>query len=230
MSRLIPVYVILSLILVSLSCKRPAAPGELVPAHHVSYKVSYMDRMAGDIPTNILPKTLEAYYSRHHVCTIINGFMNQFRLVQIADLRHRRVSTLLTFFGTEVFYTGEPGELPAGIADPGSLDLIFTGDTVSIGGLLSERIRVSSPSKEFDIYCTDEFSSRRPNLCTPYHEVDQPLTRFIIRLSYLDMELTCKDYRFEEVDAGIFGIPPTFLRASSRKEMEDIINNLFTKE
>ncbi len=172
---------------------------------------------------------MDAYYTRHHIRTEISGFMNQFSLVMIADLRQRRVYTLLSFFGTDVYYRGEPGELPAGIKDPGELELLYTGDTVRIGGLLSERIRVSSEEGESDIYATDDFSSRKSNFCTPYQKVHSPLTHFDAKLSYLDMELICSEYLNEDIDPEIFTIPDSY-KPVNRENMVMIINNLFTND
>lgn len=229
MSRLFPLVFIVSLLLILESCNRNPNPEGIIPSYHISYDVNYRDYMAGDIPTKLLPKTLDAYYTRHHVRTEIKGFMNQFSLVLIADLKQRRVYTLLSFFGTDVYYRGEPGELPAGISDPGDLNMRYTGDTIRIGGLLSERIRVSSDKGEYDIYATEDFNSRKPNLCTPFRQVQYPLTHFDVKLSYLDMELICNEFTSENIEANLFIIPDSY-KAVNRENMETIINNLFTND
>jgi len=225
-------YLIFYLILLAsilTGCHRGANLPASVDAHHLKYDIEYMEEKAGDIPTKFLPGTMDAYYTRHHVYTKIEGFFSQFTLVQIADLKRKRVTTLLDFFGTHVCYTGQAGELPAGIEEPEQLDIRFTGDTMTIGGFLSERITVETAETQFDIYSTREIRVRNPNISTPYQMVHYPLTDFRIQLSKLKMSLTCSNSRYEPIDSNIFTIPSNY-KPVNRATMEEIINNLFTKD
>lgn len=219
------------LFLVSLlfySCRRHTIP-ETVEAHYVKYNISYLENMAGDVPTRILPARMDTWYTDYFVVTQINGFFNQFSLIQIADLRNKRVSTLLNLFGNKVYYRGEKGELPAGIVAPAELHIQSTGEHSVIGGLNSEQLRIDTGSESFNMYYTRDFSVRRPNLSTPYGSVDYPLSDFRIQLSYLKMHLTCAEYEPRIIESEIFMVPDDY-RHVSRSVMEEIINSLFTKE
>ena len=77
------------------SCRRVVELPETVDAHYIEYKIDYLEEKAGDIPTRILPGTMDAYYTKYYVLTKIEGFFNQFSLIQIADLKYKRVTTLL---------------------------------------------------------------------------------------------------------------------------------------
>ena len=185
--------------------------------------------MAGDIPTRILPSKMDSYYTEYYVLTRIEGFFNQFSLVQIANLKHKEVTTLLNFFGNKVYYQGEKGELPAGIEKPKQLNFRLTGETSVIGGLNSEKIEVDTGEEQFNIYFTKDFSVRRPNIITPYHSIDFPLSDFQIQLSLLKMHLSCAEFETKIIKSEIFEIPEDY-RSVSRQVMEEIINSLFTKE
>jgi hypothetical protein len=172
---------------------------------------------------------MDAYYTKRHVYTRISGFFNQFTLVQIADLKRNKVTTLLDFFGTHVYYVGEPGELPAGVRKPDHMEIRTKDDTTTIGGLLSERIEVETEEGIFDIYCTREIKIRHPNISTPYQTVKHPLTIFRIQLSQLKMQLICNQSEIKTVDYEMFTVPEKY-KAVNRASMEQIINNLFTKD
>jgi hypothetical protein len=129
-------------------------------ASYVKYKITYLDKMAGDIPTRFLPAQMDSYYTKHYVLTRIEGLFNQFSLIQIADLKRKRVTTLLNFFGNRVYYKGDQGELPAGVKELGQIEYRFTGETSVIGGLNSERIEIGTGKDKFDIYVTKDFSVR----------------------------------------------------------------------
>jgi len=227
-----PKYPLLYLFLVALmvpACKPDTSSPKNIEVYHIQYEIKYLEDMAGDVPTKILPRKMDAFYSRHYVYTRIDGFFNQFTLVQIADLKRKQVITLLDFFGTHVSYTGKPGELPAGIKEPDALKLEFTKDTATIGGFLSEKIKVETADEKFDIYCTPEIRVRHSNISTPYQTVSHPLTAFRIQLSHLKMDLVCKNSEIKSVDSEMFKIPEEY-KALNRAAMEEIINNLFTKD
>ncbi len=210
-------------------CHRSVELPEMIDSHYIQYDIEYLEDKAGDIPTRILPGTMEAYYTKYFVLTKIEGFFSQFSLIQIANLRQRRVTTLLNFFGNKVYYVGSSGELPASIIEPDQIKCKYTGEMTMIGGLHSERVIVDTGNEKFSIWCTRDFSVRRPNISTPYRMVDHPLTDFRIQLSLLKMHLTCSGLEDKSIESEIFTIPEEY-RAVNLETMEEIINSLFTKE
>jgi len=220
------------LILVSLlfySCRRNVKLPETMEAHYMKYHISYLENMAGDVPTRILPARMDSWYTDYFVVTRINGFFNQFSLIQIADLRNKRVTTLLNLFGNKVYTRGGKGELPAGIIAPLEMHIQNTGKQSVIGGLNSEQVQIDTGDESYNMYYTRDFSVRRPNLSTPYRTINYPLSDFRIQLSYLKMHLTCTEYDSRIIETEMFTVPDEY-RLVTRPVMEEIINSLFTKE
>ena len=225
-----PPILFLSLLLILLnSCRRDANLPEMVDAHYLLYQIEYLEDTAGDIPTRILPSTMQSWYTKQFVIMKIEGFLKQFSLIQLADLKHRRVTTLLNVFGNKLYYRSRQGQLPAGVIVPQNLSFRNTRESTVIGGLQSNRVEVDTGEEKFNIYFTEDFSVRRPNLSTPYREIDKPLSAFPIQLSYLKMNLTCKLYEERTVESKLFSIPDEY-REVSRPVMEGFINSLFTKD
>jgi hypothetical protein len=127
-----------------------------------STKIEYLEDTAGDIPTRILPSTMQSWYTEHFVITKIEGFFKQFSLIQLADLKHRRVTTLLNVFGNKLYYRSKQGELPASVVVPRNLSFRNTQESKVIGGLQSNRVEVDTGEEKFNIYYTEDFSVRRP--------------------------------------------------------------------
>jgi hypothetical protein len=198
-------------------------------AHYMKYHISYLENMAGDVPTRILPARMDSWYTDYFVVTRINGFFNQFSLIQIADLRNKRVSTLLNLFGNKVYTRGGRGELPAGIIAPLEMHIQHTGEQSVIGGLNSEQVQIDTGGETYNMYYTRDFTVRRPNLSTPYRTINYPLSDFRIQLSYLKMHLTCTEYDSRIIESEMFTVPDEY-RLVTRPVMEEIINSLFTKE
>jgi hypothetical protein len=198
-------------------------------AHYLKYHISYLESMAGDVPTRILPATMHSWYTDYFVVTEIRGFFSQFSLIQIADLRNKRVSTLLNVFGSKIYHRADRGELPAGIIAPAELQIQNTGEHSVIGGLHSEQVKIDTGSETFNMYYTRDFSVRKPNLSTPYSSINHPLSDFRIQLSLLKMHLTCTKYETRTIGRDIVKIPEDY-KPVTREVMEEIINSLFTKE
>jgi hypothetical protein len=211
------------------NCHRTTELPQNVEADYIKYDVHYLEDKAGDIPTKVLPSSMEAFYTKHFVLTRIEGFFGQFSLIQIASLKNREVTTLLNFFGNKVYYVGAGRELPAGVKAIPGLQLNYTQDTINIAGLTSYRIEVASEDSEYDIFCTKEIKVRRPNITTPYSMVNYALSDFRIQLSYLKMHLICVEYEKRMIESEAFTIPESYKRVS-RNAMEEIINSLFTKD
>ena len=208
--------------------KSPELPETLI-AHHLKYQIEYLEDKAGDIPTKILPGQMDAYYTDYFVLSRIEGFLEQFTLTQIADLRREKVTTMLRFFDSKFYYEGKNGELPVAIIEPKKMDVTLTGETTLIGGLHSERVEVDTGDEKFNIYLTKDFDVKRPNIATPYRSIDYPLSEFRVQLSLLKMVLSCKEFETKTIDSQLFEVPPEY-RLVSKEDMENIINSLFTKD
>lgn len=198
-------------------------------ADYIEYRVVYLENMAGDIPTKMLPDVMEAYYSNRYIKTSIKGFFGQFALVQIADLRKSSVTTLLNFFGNKVCYTGEKGEIPVAIKELKNPALHMTNDTLMVCGMLSRRAVVETDNNAYDIYYIEDINIQSPNITTPYSFIEYVLSDFRVQLSVLKMQLIMRHHEKTTVDYAIFEIPEEYKQVS-RETMEAIINSLFTKD
>lgn len=211
------------------SCKRGSSEAGTTEVDYIQYKVVYLEKMAGDIPTNMLPGVMHAYYDKRHVLTKIDGFFGQFSLVQIADLKNQTVTSMLNFFGNKIYYTGAKGEIPVSIYPLDDPDIEFTEDTTSISGLKSQKVKIILSEHSYDIFYTKEIDIESPNITTPYSFIDYVLSDFRVQLSYLKMRLIIDKHSEESIDPAIFVVPEEYEEVS-RDTMEEIINNLFTKE
>lgn len=229
MSHRLPISLLLVITLILSSCRNHHRLPETLEAHYMKYHISYLEQMAGDVPTRILPASMDSWYTEYFVLTKIQGFFSQFSLMQIADLKNKRVITLLEIFGSKVYHRGEKGELPAGIIAPSEMRIYDTGEQSVIGGLHSEQVKIDTGTETFNMYYTRDFSVSKPNLSTPYSDIEHPLSDFRIQLSYLKMHMTCTTYETRTIESEIFRVPDDY-KPVSRLVMEEIINSLFTKE
>ena len=221
--------ILIFVILTIAGCKRFREMPAEMEGNYILYRVEYLEEKAGDIPTDLLPKKMEAYYTKNHVATHIDGFLGQFSLVQIANLRKRTVTTMLSFFGNKIYHTGQRGELPVGIHPLEDAEIMHSSDTLHLSGVPAFKATVHTSGRSYDIYYTREIDIRDPNITTPYPSIEYVLCDFQVQLSQLKMRLIMEDHQEKTIDTSVFNIPEEY-REVSHATMEQIINNLFTKE
>lgn len=226
MRHLFPGLVIL--LLFSGACNRSKVPTEgTVNAHVVEYKVNYLDSKAGSIPTSILPSKMTLVFAEHFALNRIDGFLGQFSLAYIANLKTRSVTTMLKIFDKKYYYQGKPDELPCGIYEIHGLTIEETGNTKEISGYTANEMiaRINNDSILY-LYSAQLDHIKNPNITTPYRKVEGVLLEFYTTLSIMQMKFSASRIYFKEIDWSLFNIPDDY-KQISREEMEKGIRELF---
>ena len=198
-----------------------------VKAHVIDYKVQYLNSKAGSIPTSILPGIMTVAFADHYALNRIDGFLGQFSLRFIANLKTRKVTTLVKIFDKKFVYYGNAGELPVCMAPLDSLNINEESETIEFAGFKCKKLLVSSSNyNDFNIFCTDQIDVKNPNNTTPFKAVNEVLLMFNTRLSLLEMQMKAIKYEEKEVPWEIFRVPEDYVKIS-RLDMEQLINELF---
>jgi len=209
-------------------CFRSKVPSEgKVSAKVIEYKVEYLAEKAGGIPTNVLPGKMTLIFADHFAINRIDGFLGQFSLSYIANLKTKKVISLLKIFDKKYYYTGQPGEIPSGIDPMNNIIMTRTGNKKEIAGITSDEIKIqTNDGKEYLMYSAYIEKIKNPNITTPYHEIDDVLLEFYTKLSMMEMRLSASRLYTKEVEWNVFNIPEDYQRIS-KDAMEKTINELF---
>jgi len=193
----------------------------------INYKIEYMSDMAGSIPTNVLPGKMKLVFANHYALNSVEGFLGQFSLVNIADLRKETVTTKLKIFDKKYYYKGKKGELPVGV-DPMNNFVLEKGTKgVMIAGHNADEWILKREGKDpLRMYSSDSFDIEHPNITTPYKGIDDVLLLFYIRLSALDMVLIAESIKEETISSNEFIITDDY-KQISKETMERTLNELF---
>ena len=210
------------------ACNRHKIPTEgPVNAKVIDYKVEYLESKAGSIPTSILPSKMTLVFAEHIALNRIDGFLGQFSLSYIANLKTTTVTTMLKLFDKKYYYIGKPGELPCGINKMEGIKIHETGHTKEISGFSSKELIVREGNyPELYIYTANIDNIKNPNITTPYSEVEGVLLEFYTSLSIMQMKLSASRLYNKEIDWSLFKVPDDY-KLISRPEMEKAINELF---
>lgn len=210
------------------SCNRSNLPSEgTVNAKVIEYKINYLEDKAGSIPTSILPGRMTLIFADNFALNRIDGFLGQFSLSYVADLKKKSVTTYLRLFDKKYYYIGQPGELPCGIEPLDNIQITPTGQKKEIAGYIANEIIVrTDDNKEIILYTASLDHIKNPNITTPYSEIKEVLLEFFTRLSVLDMRISASRLYNKEVDWLLFNIPEDYVQIS-KAEMEKAMHELF---
>ncbi len=193
----------------------------------IEYKVNYIDDRAGSIPTNILPGKMTLIFHDHKALTNIEGFLGQFSLSYLADLKNRKVITMLKLFDKNYYHEGKAGELPVGVPALENIEIEETKDSAVILDFLCRKYVLHSNNlNSREIWSTEEIDIKNPNITTFYREIPGVLLQFYSQLSVLKMLLTIERYQEKTISSEIMMVPDHY-KEISKVAMEKTLIELF---
>lgn len=193
----------------------------------IQYDVTYINKNAGSIPTKILPNKMTLIMGDDYAMNSIEGFLGQFSLIYIANLKRKKVTTLLKLFDKKYYYEGNLGELPIGIDEMKSMILKPTGQKRTILDFEANEYDIENVGIDgMKVYSTDEIRVKSPNGNTPYKLIDEVLLQFYTKLSVLEMYLTAESYDLDSASIKIFAVPDDYILVPKLK-MEKTLSELF---
>ncbi len=207
-------------------CQQDRKP-EMIDVNLIEYRVEYIDDVAGSVPTSILPEKMTLIFHEDKALTSIEGFLGQFSLSYLADLKKQKVITMLKLFDKNYYYEGEKGELPAGIVSFENMKIEETTDSAIILDFMCRKYLIHSDqlgSKE--IWSTTEIGVINSNITTPYREIPGVLLQFYSQLSVLKMFLFIEKYQEKSINKDLLEVPDNFKRIS-KSAMEKTLIELF---
>ena len=193
----------------------------------IHYRVEYLDKVAGSVPTNILPDRMTLVLADNKALNTIEGFLGQFSLSYMADLRKNRVVTMLKIFDKRYYHNGKSGELPVGISPMENMFLELEENSFKMLDFDTRKYILHLPGqKEKELFGTMDLEIKNPNNTTPYREVPDVLLQFYTELSVLKMNMIAEQFEEREVEKTVFKIPENY-KEISRPAMEKLLAELF---
>ncbi|MFW5644684.1 MAG: hypothetical protein ACOCZL_02115 [Bacteroidota bacterium] len=221
--RNLPIFLVLIFLF---GCQRDRKP-EIINVKQIEYRVEYIDDLAGSIPTNILPGKMILIFHEDKALTTIEGFLGQFSLSYLADLKQQKVTTMLKLFDKNYYYEGKKGELPAGIVSFEDMKIEETSDSAMILDFMCRKYIIQSVELgNKEIWSTTEIDVKNPNITTHYREIPGVLLQFYSQMSVLKMFLLIEKYQEKTIPGELMEVPDNYNRIS-KAAMEKTLVELF---
>ena len=167
----------------------------------IVYSIRYLNDDLSSKLEELLPKSMQLVFDQEQAVNNIEGFLGMYSLNTVTDFTNRRCSTFLKVFDRNYLYQGKRGELMCCFDTMEDMEIEETGESRMIAGLKCKRAIVSFPSsnERYDIYYTQEFDLRNPNLNNPYKKIDGVLMQFELQLFHLRMEFIAENFNSQPI-------------------------------
>jgi hypothetical protein len=225
--RSLPVYpVLLSLAIISGSCRKPPAGGEAEGL--IRFNIAYNQDQVGAYSANVLPKQMTMEFGDGKVMNTIEGGLGFFCLVHVSDTRNMQHTTWLKFIDNRYIFEGKRKESPCCFGMLDGMKLIYTDSIKDIVGFPCLNAIASFPEggiESFDIWYTEELGIRNPNSNTPFSDIPGVLLEFNTLMGNANMHMVATAYEARHIPPKQFQ-PPRNYKPVSKAEIEKILNAL----
>jgi hypothetical protein len=222
MTRLIPFV----LILVLLSCKNDEDLTKIYEGT-IEYDISYSSDSATSVPVQFLPKKMLLHFNQHYASYKIEDMMGVFCITNTTNVSRRTHVSTIKIFNNKYKYTGKKGEVPV-FFRPESVFLIKPkDDTVTLAGIVCKKSLVTDlkARRKFDVAFSEDFSIKKPNINTPYNEINGILMKFEIDLGRMRLTLTAKKIIPSDINNKMFRLSDDY-KVINEEKMREIIDTM----
>ncbi len=132
---------------------------------------------------DLMPRNLVVSFKRDRTLFSIKAPIGSSGITNLSVPEKNVFDTYVNILGIRYYYAGKPGETPPGMQMMENMEVISTGKTEEILGLLCHHAEVTLPmvpDTTFHIWYTRELDLNSANVATPFHQVDGVLISFFL--------------------------------------------------
>ena len=212
-------------VLVLTSCNKFG--GKNLDQGEIHYDVSYQGRVT-HMPKELMPKNLIVSFKDDKIVyELISPFGNS-GIINLANPSEDIYDTYLSLFTIKYFYPAKPGEIYPGFESMNGIDIRKTSKTSVICGFDCKNAEVTFPSdrsKVYNIWYTEDIPISKPNISTPFNEIDGVLMNFFFFIGTSEFHFEAQNVYKKEIPDRTFERKEKFKRVS-RKDINKFINKM----
>jgi hypothetical protein len=193
----------------------------------IDYCIEYDTLTLSRIDKKILPSSLIVRFCNNNTINTIDALSGAVTISIISQPSKKEFATLLKVFNKKLYHS-EPyangqypalyARIPKVIIDTLVNDCDYLGfQCKSVMGYFAD-----NPDSKFEIIYTKQISIDKPNLNTPFENIDGVMLGFNLRFNRIDMRLRARSVTKTKVNADAFSIPPDYKKVDFQT-MTDLI-------
>lgn len=193
----------------------------------IHYDVSYQGRVT-HMPKELMPKNLIVSFKDDKIVyELISPFGNS-GIINLANPSEDIYDTYLSLFTLKYFYPAKPGEIYPGFEAMNGIKIRKTLKTSVICGFNCKHAEVTFPSdrsKVYNIWYTEDIPVSKPNVSTPFYEIDGVLMNFFFFIGTSEFHFEAQNVYKKEIPDKTFERKEKFKKVSKR-DINKFINKM----
>lgn len=216
---------ILILIILSFwSCNSDLFSGKLKEGV-INYKVEYLDDENEKPIISMLPTEMTIKFKKGYSIQEVEGWMGVFRMAGIRHIKDESKTALLKILADKYLYSVKGGQDAFGFDPMKDKKIEYSTETKIIAGYNCKKATVTWDTLKFDVFYTEEIKIQDPNWNNPFGEIDGVMLQYQVDMFGIKTKITAESVENIDIDDEAFDIPDDYKNVS-KKEIEDVINNL----
>jgi len=221
MKRLIIIITVLTLFT---ACDSSIFSGKLNEGT-IDYKLEYLDDANEKPIISLLPTEMKIQFKKGYYLQSVEGWMGIFRMAGVNDVKAKKKSALLKIMNKKYLYQVDGNSEGFGFNPMKDKKIELTNETKEIAGYKCKKANITWNGYNFSIFYTDEIRIDEPNWNNPFPEIDGVLLEYQYEMFDIKTKVTATTVKKEDIADETFEIPAGYKNVS-KKEMEDVINDL----
>lgn len=221
MKKLIVIFTIIALLN---ACDSGIFSGKLKQGV-IQYKLEYLDDPNENPIISLLPTEMEIIFKDGFFLQEVKGWMGVFRMAGINNKKTGTKSALLKLMNKKYLYQVDKNTEGFGFNPMKNKKIEFTDEVKEIAGYKCKKAKITWEELNIDVFYTTEIKIDEPNWNNPFPEIEGVLLEYQYDMFDIKTKVTATAVLQEEIENTAFEIP-TGYKNVSKKEMEDVINEL----
>jgi len=216
--------IIITVLFLFVACDSSIFSGKLKEGT-IEYKLEYLDDANEKPIISLLPTEMKIQFKKAYYLQSVEGWMGVFRMAGVNNVNAKKKSALLKMMNKKYLYQVDGNSEGFGFNPMKDKKIEYTEEIKEIAGYKCKKANITWNDYKFAIYYTDKIKIDEPNWNNPFPEIKGVLLEYQYEMFNIKTKVTAISVIKEDIEDEIFEIPADYKNVS-KKEMEDVINDL----
>ena len=216
--------IIITILIIFTACDSSIFSGKLKEGV-IEYKLEYLDSSDDKPIISLLPTEMKIQFKKGYYIQSVEGWMGIFRMAGVNDVKAKKRSALLKIMNKKYLYEVKGNTDAFGFNPMLDKKIELTKEVKEIAGYKCKKANITWNNYDFVVYYTNEIRIDEPNWNNPFPEIEGVLLEYQYEMFDIKTKVTATSVSKEEIPDDVFIVPEGYKNVS-KKEMEDVINDL----
>jgi hypothetical protein len=202
--------------------------GKNIDQGEIHYTIEYIGNVG--MPKELMPRNLVVSFKDNKILFDISAPIGNSGILNLSNPEKGIYDTYISLLSWKYYYSAKPGESHPGFGAMEGMEIRKTSKSMVICGFNCKSAEVRLPSdrdKVHEIWYTNEIDVKKPNVATPFENIDGVLMSFFFIMGSVEMRFDAETVYRKEIPDKTFERREKFSRIS-RDEINSFISKMIS--